>query len=202
LSGSGKKIHAVVIEDIDPTNKYRPTSLPHVAGMKTESIDDDDDDDDEPESRAEPTETPVRPTAATVFTNSEAMEELFFIQLPSYLPASHANKTPPKQVKSKRDRPDPNASGIPQEQFERNIHNIPEGYMGKIYVYESGKVKMKLGDIWFNINMGAECSFKQEAAVIDTEQQTLHVLGNVSKRLVCSPDIRNLLQQADERDET
>lgn len=33
-----------------------------------------------------------------------------------------------------------------------NLHQLPPGYVGKMRVYKSGKVKMKLGDVIFNVS--------------------------------------------------
>jgi DNA-directed RNA polymerase III subunit RPC4 len=33
-----------------------------------------------------------------------------------------------------------------------NLQQLPQGYLGKMLVYKSGKVKMKLGDVMFDVS--------------------------------------------------
>lgn len=50
----------------------------------------------------------------------------------------HAGTRPPKVLGSK-------------------LKDLPEGFMGKILVYRSGKVKMKIGDSLFDVSMKTLC---------------------------------------------
>ena len=34
-----------------------------------------------------------------------------------------------------------------------NMQQLPQGYLGKMLVYKSGKIKMKLGDIMFDVSV-------------------------------------------------
>jgi DNA-directed RNA polymerase III subunit RPC4 len=34
-----------------------------------------------------------------------------------------------------------------------NLQQLPQGYLGKMLVYKSGKIKMKLGDIMFDVSV-------------------------------------------------
>jgi DNA-directed RNA polymerase III subunit RPC4 len=39
------------------------------------------------------------------------------------------------------------------KKFGCNFQQLPPGYVGKMLVYKSGKVKMKLGDVIFDVSM-------------------------------------------------
>ncbi|KQK14119.1 uncharacterized protein LOC100824963 isoform X2 [Brachypodium distachyon] len=73
------------------------------------------------------------------------------------------------------------------------LKDLPDGLMGKVLVYKSGKVKMRLGGALFDVSAGINCAFPQEAVVINTNKKRCCSLGEVSKRAVVTPDIDYLL---------
>ncbi|TVU29936.1 hypothetical protein EJB05_21532, partial [Eragrostis curvula] len=73
------------------------------------------------------------------------------------------------------------------------LRELPGGLMGKMLVYKSGKVKMKLGDAHFDVSAGSNCSFAQEAVAVDTREKHCSSLGEVGKRAIITPDINYLL---------
>ncbi|KAG8220923.1 RNA polymerase III RPC4-domain-containing protein [Butyriboletus roseoflavus] len=69
-----------------------------------------------------------------------------------------------------------------------------DGVIGHIEVYRSGRVKMRLGnEIVLNVSEATQPSFLQQAVHLDVENKKLHVLGEVNKRFVVSPDLDALL---------
>jgi len=70
----------------------------------------------------------------------------------------------------------------------------PEGKMGELHIYKSGKMKMKIGDIYFDVNPGTDCNFYQNAFSFNTENNEGYILGDIRKRYICTPDIESLLK--------
>lgn len=87
-----------------------------------------------------------------------------------------------------------------------------DGVIGQVEVYRSGAVKMRLGNgivlnVWsflraslrcvptrvFQVSEATKPSFLQQAVYLDMENKKLHVLGEVNKRFVVSPDLDALL---------
>ncbi|KAF8552395.1 hypothetical protein OG21DRAFT_1511500 [Imleria badia] len=69
-----------------------------------------------------------------------------------------------------------------------------DGVIGHVEVYRSGMVKMRLGDgIVLNVSEATRPSFLQQAVHLDVENKKLHVLGQVNKRFVVSPDLDALI---------
>ncbi|KAG6332652.1 hypothetical protein ID866_6437 [Astraeus odoratus] len=87
-----------------------------------------------------------------------------------------------------------------------------DGIIGQLEVYRSGAVKMRLGNeillnVWhtftffkripygdiLQISEGTQPSFLQQAIHLDMENKRLHVIGEVNKRFVVSPDLDTLL---------
>ncbi|KAG8064299.1 hypothetical protein GUJ93_ZPchr0004g40530 [Zizania palustris] len=77
------------------------------------------------------------------------------------------------------------------------LKELPGGFMGKILVYRSGKVKMKIGDALFDVSPGSNCTFVQEVAAINTREKQCCNLGEVSKQAIVTPDIEYLLDSFD-----
>lgn len=112
-------------------------------------------------------------------------EELFFFQLPEVLPFS---KRPSSGADQKSNSPVENANTA------ANLKDLPSGRLGKMMVYRSGKVKMKIGDTLFDVSPGQNCMFAQDAAVISVKEKKCCILQNITRRVVVTPDIDALLE--------
>ncbi|CAL5058049.1 unnamed protein product [Urochloa decumbens] len=73
------------------------------------------------------------------------------------------------------------------------MRELPGGLMGKILVYKSGKVKMTLGDVLFDVSAGSNCMFPQDVAAINTREKHCCSIGEIEKRAIVTPDIDSLL---------
>ncbi|KZV29690.1 hypothetical protein F511_21674 [Dorcoceras hygrometricum] len=76
---------------------------------------------------------------------------------------------------------------------KNSLEELPKGYMGKMLVYKSGTVKLKLGDIQYDVSPGSECTFAQNVVAINTSERNCCEVGALTKRAVVSPDIDSLL---------
>lgn len=76
-----------------------------------------------------------------------------------------------------------------------------DGIIGQLEVYRSGAVKMRLGnDILLDVSGATQPSFLQQAVHLDMDHKQLHVLGEVNKRFVVSPDVSTLLAAMEAED--
>lgn len=125
------------------------------------------------------------------FANPNAIEEdgiamkpdqLFFIQLPSSLPI-----TSPQMVVDDDEKKDSTSPLDPG--FKNTLSQFPTSKIGKLQVYKSGKVTLKIGDISFHVSTGMSCNFLQEVAVISEKAGKYYQLGEITKRMVCYPKI-------------
>lgn len=74
------------------------------------------------------------------------------------------------------------------------LKDLPSGFIGKLLVYKSGKVKMKIGDALFDVSPGESGIFAQDAAVINVKEKHCCILGDLPKKAVVTPDIDSLLE--------
>ncbi|XP_078182040.1 uncharacterized protein LOC144575683 isoform X2 [Carex rostrata] len=75
-----------------------------------------------------------------------------------------------------------------------SLQQLPAGYVGKMLVYKSGKVKMKLGDVVFNVDSGVKCTFHEQAVAVNTKKGHFCQIGNVEQHVVVTPDVDALLE--------
>ncbi|KQJ82389.1 DNA-directed RNA polymerase III subunit RPC4 [Brachypodium distachyon] len=81
------------------------------------------------------------------------------------------------------------------------INDLPGGLMGKILVYKSGKVKMKIGDALFDVSPGVNCKFVQDVAAINIRENHCCTLGEISKNAVVTPDVAHLQDSVNRMEE-
>lgn len=76
-------------------------------------------------------------------------------------------------------------------EFTSTLANVPSGHLGKLLIYKSGKVKLRIGDILFDVSTGMRCNFLQEVVAVNESEQKYYQLGDIAKRMVCYPDIES-----------
>ncbi|CAN1751177.1 hypothetical protein LINPERHAP1_LOCUS4251 [Linum perenne] len=69
------------------------------------------------------------------------------------------------------------------------LEELPGGYMGKMLVYRSGAVKLKLGDTLYNVCAGMEGTFAQDVVAMNTAEKRCCAVAEVDKRAILIPDI-------------
>ncbi|KAF9962556.1 hypothetical protein BGZ70_008027 [Mortierella alpina] len=85
------------------------------------------------------------------------------------------------------------SAGGAGDKDDEESHLQQEGKIGRLLIYKSGKVKMKVGDIIMDVSSGSECSFLQDVVVVDSNNKQAFVMGSVQKRMVCVPNLTQLL---------
>eukprot|EP01118_Nematostelium_gracile_P008898 TRINITY_DN2974_c0_g1_i1.p1 TRINITY_DN2974_c0_g1~~TRINITY_DN2974_c0_g1_i1.p1 ORF type:complete len:299 (-),score=62.93 TRINITY_DN2974_c0_g1_i1:139-1002(-) len=119
-------------------------------------------------------------------------DELCLIQLPSLLPIEEKPKEKEKEKDPKKKvevKSDDWAS-----EFENNLLNLPEGQIGRVLIYKSGKVVWKIGDFEYELKPGTQANFLQQVIAFDQQAATCYELGDLASRLICVPTIETLLQ--------
>ncbi|CAN6278664.1 unnamed protein product [Urochloa humidicola] len=122
--------------------------------------------------------------------------QLLFFQFPTTLPLPRQSD----RVAETETDTSVNAKSMGDNRKRRldSVHDcglkeLPGGLMGKILVYKSGKVKMTIGDVLFDVSAGSNCMFPQDVAVINTRAKHCCGLGEIEKRAIVTPDIDSLL---------
>lgn len=108
--------------------------------------------------------------------------QFYLVQLPTILPPMSGSARPGQQEGSS-----PGAS----------IDQLPDGRLGKLRVYKSGKVRMEIGGMPFCVDQGSDTFFRQELACVSATGAEIINLGQIQQRIVLTPDLDTILQELD-----
>jgi DNA-directed RNA polymerase III subunit RPC4 len=95
--------------------------------------------------------------------------KMLLLQLPDVLPSSDGEKC------------------LPLSEMKES------GFVGKLKVHKSGKVRLHFGGIVLDVTMATPCSYRQDVVTMDTDSKELTHLGGVSHKVVCTPNFDHLL---------
>ncbi|GFQ05069.1 DNA-directed RNA polymerase iii subunit rpc4 [Phtheirospermum japonicum] len=117
---------------------------------------------------------------------------MLFFQLPSNLPLGSSH---PSRASKGKEIVGSSVNRDRGYSFKKDcsLEELPEGYMGKMLVYKSGAVKLKLGNILYDVSPGSDCVFAQSVMAINAANKQCCELGELNKRAVVTPDIDSLV---------
>ncbi|XP_042494828.1 uncharacterized protein LOC122074074 isoform X2 [Macadamia integrifolia] len=129
----------------------------------------------------------------------EEQEEpkMIFLQLPTSLPLVKRSATAESSQTTRSAGPSSNV--VPSDKG-CSLEQLPAGLMGKMLVYKSGAVKLKLGDILYDVSPGSDCAFAQDVVAVNTEEKHCSILGLLDKRAVVTPSVDSLLSRIADMD--
>ncbi|KAH7572072.1 hypothetical protein JRO89_XS04G0197500 [Xanthoceras sorbifolium] len=108
---------------------------------------------------------------------------MLFLQLPPSMPTKKRSATADDKEAIESSKPRGGARTI----------ELPAGFMGKMLVYRSGVVKLKLGDILYDVTAGLDSTFAQDVAAINTVEKNCCIVGELNKRAILTPDVDSVL---------
>ncbi|KAB2049962.1 hypothetical protein ES319_A13G212700v1 [Gossypium barbadense] len=135
-------------------------------------------------------ENSIEPAVGLGLMEENLEPMMLFLQLPPTLPIIKAGHEGASSSGSSRTvRSAKNTCGLTE---------LPAGLMGKMLVYKSGAVKLKLGDTIYDVNPGLSCVFAQDVVAVDTAKKQCCVVGEVNKHVVVTPDMDSVLNRLSE----
>ncbi|CAK9144170.1 unnamed protein product [Ilex paraguariensis] len=115
---------------------------------------------------------------------------MFFLQLPAIMPMTkQSTNTGVREMASSLNP----TKGVDTSEKACQLHELPSGFMGKMLVYRSGAIKMKLGDTLYDVSTGLDCAFAQDVVAINTEEKHCCIVGELNKRAIITPDVDSIL---------
>lgn len=144
---------------------------------------------DEASENGEYNANSTSPAAELGLMEDSEDERTFFLQLPASLPMA---KRPPS-IKGKEIAGSSRSSGLSEK--ENGLDQLPPGFLGKMQVYKSGAIKMKLGEVVYDVSPGSDCVFAQNVVAINIKERHCCDLGELDKLLVMTPNIDSILKQ-------
>ncbi|KAK4517516.1 uncharacterized protein ATC70_000855 [Mucor velutinosus] len=143
-----------------------------------------------------------------------AEEELLYFQLPTVVPIFEKPKsedpiadvdmTEDGDVKSEATENTLPAAAkkttlLEDAMANMELEDMPDGQVGKLIVYKSGKVKMQFGSILLDVNQGMQSTFLENIMVVDHESEDSKKaieLGHIVQKFVCAPNMDALLNES------
>ncbi|KAK3162691.1 hypothetical protein QOZ80_1BG0092540 [Eleusine coracana subsp. coracana] len=190
--GVYKQNHSTTLQ----SSRAFPVINPGVLHNKEEEEYDDDDDEDDGDddndvefqenqqssTQCEATTYPAEELG--LLQEKETKERMFLFQLPKTLPLPRSSIVERKGKATSREAKEGS-----------KLQQLPQGYMGKMLVYKSGKIKMKIGDVMFDVNPGAESRMVQHAVAVNSKEKHCCLLGEIENRhVIVTPDVDSLLK--------
>ncbi|KAI8579300.1 hypothetical protein K450DRAFT_242556 [Umbelopsis ramanniana AG] len=87
---------------------------------------------------------------------------------------------------------------IPRRRPEIDICHLPDGQIGSLLVYKSGKVKLRVGETMMDLEPGILANCLEDLVIVEPNDKP-HAcqLGSVQHKLVASPNLDDLLKDQD-----
>ncbi|XP_017618672.1 uncharacterized protein LOC108463242 [Gossypium arboreum] len=135
-------------------------------------------------------ENSIEPAVGLGLMEENLEPMMLFLQLPPTLPIIKAGHEGASSSGSSRT--------VRSAKKTCGLTELPAGLMGKMLVYKSGAVKLKLGDTIYDVNPGLSCVFAQDVVAVDTAKKQCCVVGEVNKHVVVTPDLDSVLNSLSE----
>ena len=125
--------------------------------------------------------------------NEENQNKLFVFQFPRQIPIKDLEiQTNLKEEENVNEEPKYDENGFLQTpEFNNSFNEIKDNTLiGKLIIMKSGKIKIKMGDIYFDINEGALTKFAQYSTVINGDKENqAYILGQpYNRKLIVTPE--------------
>ena len=120
--------------------------------------------------------------------------KLFILQFPRQIPIKEINnQIKLKEEENVNEEPNYDENGfLISPEFTNSFQEIQNNtVIGKLVIMKSGKIKIKMGDIYFDINQGSTTKFAQYSAIVtgDNDDNQAYILGQpLSKKLIVTPE--------------
>ncbi|KAK7023404.1 DNA-directed RNA polymerase III subunit RPC4 [Halocaridina rubra] len=153
-------------------------------------------------------EKPPELSVAQLLTGQH--EDFMFFQLPNSLPSLPPEIKQEQNIGRSADvshsKTSNSAVSDDEEEEEKktqsnycSLNTLPEGQIGTLKIYKSGKTEIWFGEHRLSVNKGTQVGFLQDVVSVNLDEESrtgsMTVLGHIGHRLVCSADLEALVKQ-------
>ncbi|KAK7401167.1 hypothetical protein VNO78_12487 [Psophocarpus tetragonolobus] len=131
-------------------------------------------------------ENTVNPAAELGLLEKSEQQRMLFFQFPTTLPLNKQSNKGKEQISTSI------VSGESTKLRGNALEELSSGHMGKMLVYKSGAIKLKLGETLFDVSPGSNCMFSQDIVAVNTAKKQCCNLGELSNRVVVVPDLDSI----------
>ena len=123
-------------------------------------------------------------------TSTPSEDRMYFVQMPSVLPIGGRSGA---ATQSSVDYTGDKVDAVHAHVHANCLSGVPGGHLGKLLIYKSGAVKMKVGDVILDVHAGSKCSSDQSLLYLNTSQGLAFNLGQINQRMIFTPDPKLLI---------
>ena len=119
--------------------------------------------------------------------------KLFVFQFPRQIPIKDLeNQIKIKEEENVNEEPNYDENGfLISPEFQNSFQELKDNcVIGKLIIMKSGKIKIKMGDIYFDINQGSSTKYVQYSTIItNNNDNQAYILGQpLNKKLIVTPE--------------
>ena len=142
------------------------------------------------ESEEEEDEDALASRIVSSIGQGESEGRTFLFQFPRPFPQFRTTQEPV----SKADVEGDDDAVVPVDPAPPATH----GEIGRLEIYRSGRAVLYVGDIPYDVTSGCETSFLQQVMLLDAEQRHALCLGELSAKMVATPNLSYVLAHAED----
>ncbi|ESW03348.1 hypothetical protein PHAVU_011G006800 [Phaseolus vulgaris] len=180
---TARKIKREYKEPWDYTNSYYPITLPLRKPNSGNPEILDEEEFGEAATSSKYDENAVNSAAELKLLEKSEQHKMFLFQFPKNFPFN---------VGSNKEKGQIGATTVSGKAGA--LEELPSGYMGKMQIYKSGAIKLKLGETLFDVSPGTKCGFSQDVVAVNIAQKQICNLGEVNHKVVVVPELDSIDQ--------
>ncbi|KAL9242160.1 hypothetical protein vseg_016186 [Gypsophila vaccaria] len=136
-------------------------------------------------------EEKINPATELGFMDENLEPKMLFFQLPRGLPMTkRAAAAEAEEASASNSKP---PGGAHPTERPCGFNDLKSGLMGKLLVYKSGAVKLKLGDTEYDVSPGSDCGFAQDVVAVNVDKKHCCAVGEITKHAILTPDVDSIL---------
>ncbi|XP_065850404.1 uncharacterized protein [Euphorbia lathyris] len=138
-------------------------------------------------------ENSINPAVDLSLMEENVEATVFFLRLPPNFPMIKRSATADGNEVKER-------SATPKEHAVEKTcksEDLPEGIIGKMLVYRSGAVKLKLGDTPFDVSPGVDRVFAEDVTGVNKAEKYVLVVAEIDKHASITPDVDAIINNMD-----
>ncbi|XP_020214842.1 DNA-directed RNA polymerase III subunit rpc4 [Cajanus cajan] len=170
----------------DYDHSYYPTTLPLRKPNSGDPEILDEEEFGEAAASVEYDENAVNSAAELGLLEKSEQQTMLFFKFPAALPLEKQNNKGKEKIGTST------VTGEPTKSKGIALEELPRGHMGKMLVYKSGAIKLKLGETLFDVSSGTNCVFAQDIVAMNAAQKQCCNLSKINKRVVVVPDLDSI----------
>ncbi|MED6122825.1 hypothetical protein PIB30_043577 [Stylosanthes scabra] len=180
-------------EPWDYQHSYYPTTLPLRKPYSGDPEILDEEEFGEAAANVEYDENKINSAAELGLNEKSEQEKMILFKFPLALPLEKQTRKGKEKVGTST------VSKEPGKKEGTPLEGLQKGKMGKMLVYKSGAVKLKIGEILFDVSPGSNSETAQYATAMNTVKKQCCTLGQLGKNAVVIPDLDSIDLQGDKR---